>query len=169
MLRGEVHDDNAWACGGVAGHAGLFGTAADVFGLLSRLLAAHGGASGDVVWAPERTRRLLTPVGPGRRTPGFDVPSPPLPGCGRHFSPRTVGHLGFTGASFWMDLRDGVIVVLLTHRVHPRRWNRRIRAFRPALHDAVRTALGNRCGAIPGNGAIFRLSPAGLSDSNTVL
>lgn len=146
MLRGEVHDDNAWVCGGVAGHAGLFGTAVDVFQLLSRLLAVYGGAARDPFGDPERVRRLLTPVGPGRRTPGFDVPTSPRPSCGHCFSPETVGHLGFTGPSFWMDLRDGVIVVLLTHRVHPSRWNFRIRTFRPVLHNTIRATLG---GAAP--------------------
>lgn len=168
MVCGEVHDDNAWVCGGVAGHAGLFGAAVDVFRLLSRLLAVYEGAAGGPFGNPEGVRRLLTPVGPGRRTPGFDVPTWPRPSCGHCFSPETVGHLGFTGSSFWMDLRDRVIVVLLTHRVHPSRWNLRIRTFRPVLHDTIRATLGGGP-MIPGKGTIFRLSPVGLSDSNVSL
>lgn len=140
-LSGEVHDDNAFAAGGVAGHAGLFGTAADVFGLLSRLSAAYRGEAVRGPLGAGRVRRMLTPVAPGRRTLGFDVPSGPTPSCGRFFSSRTVGHLGFTGTSFWMDLADDVVVVLLSNRVHPSRWNLRIRSFRPVLHDAVRAAL----------------------------
>jgi serine-type D-Ala-D-Ala carboxypeptidase len=141
VLSGVVHDDNARVCGGVAGHAGLFGTAFDVFRLLSRLSAAYGGAEGGGLLDPGRVRFLLTPVGPGRRTPGFDVPSGPAPSCGRRFSPETVGHLGFTGASFWMDLAADATVVLLANRVHPSRWNLRIRKFRPILHDLVREFL----------------------------
>jgi CubicO group peptidase (beta-lactamase class C family) len=64
--------------------------------------------------------------------------------CGRYFSERTVGHLGFTGTSFWMDLDGGVIVVLLTNRIHPSRDNDRIKAFRPILHDAVMENVSDR-------------------------
>jgi CubicO group peptidase (beta-lactamase class C family) len=73
---------------------------------------------------------------------GFDVANGSPPACGRRFSPDTVGHLGFTGTSLWMDLADDRIVVLLSNRVHPSRWNIRIRDFRPRLHDAVRAVLG---------------------------
>jgi CubicO group peptidase (beta-lactamase class C family) len=142
MLKGEVHDDNAHACGGVSGHAGLFGTAEDVFRLLSRLFEAHSGKGRTFFGPAAHVRRLLTPTGPGRRTMGFDVPAGPRPSCGGRFSRRTVGHLGFTGTSFWMDLAADRIVVLLSNRVHPSRWNQRIRHFRPTLHDAVRFAGG---------------------------
>jgi CubicO group peptidase (beta-lactamase class C family) len=71
------------------------------------------------------------------RALGFDTPSLVDPSCGRYFSERTVGHLGFTGTSFWMDLDGGIIIILLTNRIHPSRDNNRIKAFRPKLHDAV--------------------------------
>ncbi|MBW1833575.1 MAG: serine hydrolase, partial [Deltaproteobacteria bacterium] len=57
--------------------------------------------------------------------------------CGSHFSKRSIGHLGFTGTSFWMDLDQSIIVILLTNRVHPSRDNNKIKKFRPILHDAV--------------------------------
>jgi CubicO group peptidase (beta-lactamase class C family) len=72
---------------------------------------------------------------------GFDAPTPGASSSGRFFPFRSVGHLGFTGTSFWMDLERQIIVVLLTNRVHPSRRNERIRAFRPLLHDAVMAAL----------------------------
>ena len=142
ILRGEVHDDNAFAVGGVDGHAGLFGTAEDVFRLLAGLARAHGGRPSEVFGSAGHVRRLLAPAGPGLRALGFDVADGNPPACGRRFSRNTVGHLGFTGTSFWMDLADDRIVVLLSNRVHPSRWNIRIRGFRPLLHDAVRTAMG---------------------------
>ncbi|MFP4306026.1 MAG: serine hydrolase domain-containing protein [Desulfococcaceae bacterium] len=142
MLKGEAHDENAHVCGGVSGHAGLFGTAEDVFRLLSRLFEAFRGKGQTFFGPAANVRRLLTLTGPGRRTMGFDVPGGPRPSCGDRFSRRTVGHLGFTGTSFWMDQEADRIVVLLSNRVHPSRWNQRIRRFRPVLHDAVRSAGG---------------------------
>ncbi|MBI9087464.1 MAG: beta-lactamase family protein [Desulfobacterales bacterium] len=139
LVCGRVHDDNAWTVGGVAGHAGLFGTAAAV----NRLLAAlEGGLSGDPgLFSQDLLRRFLYPRRPGGRPLGFDSPSAVDSAAGRYFSPASVGHLGFTGASFWMDMDRSVRVVLLTNRVHPSRYDTRIRAFRPVLHDAVMTAL----------------------------
>jgi serine-type D-Ala-D-Ala carboxypeptidase len=68
---------------------------------------------------------------------GFDVPAAENSSSGRYFSKASVGHLGFTGTSFWMDLDRSIIAILLTNRVHPSRKNETIRAFRPQLHDAV--------------------------------
>lgn len=141
---GEVHDENAWATGGVAGHAGLFGTAGEVFQLLSALYRAYQGqATGPLI--PELVRQFLTPVAPGGRTPGFDTIGTDLSqsSAGRYFSPRSVGHLGFTGVSFWLDLEKGQMVVLLTNRVRLGRNDLvQIKAFRPRFHEAVSRALG---------------------------
>lgn len=68
---------------------------------------------------------------------GFDTPSPAASSAGSYFSPRSVGHLGFTGTSFWLDLEREILVVLLTNRVYPSRGNDRIKAFRPMVHDLV--------------------------------
>lgn len=144
VLRAEVHDDNAHAAGGVEGHAGLFGTAAAVHGLLSLLLRAHEGDAVGTGWSPEVVRTFLDRPGDGRRALGFDVPAASGSAGGNRFSFHSVGHLGFTGTSFWMDLRSRAVVVLLTNRVHPSRDNTAIRAFRPIVHDAVMDALLSR-------------------------
>jgi serine-type D-Ala-D-Ala carboxypeptidase len=141
LLRGRVHDENCDTLGGVCGHAGLFGTAAAVHRLLAELLDAHCGRGTARVFDPRWVRLFLDPLADGRRPMGFDRPSGPMPACGTRFSPCTVGHLGFTGVSFWMDLDRGHIVVLLTNRVHPSRENFKIRAFRPRLHEAVLEGL----------------------------
>ncbi|MCL4502453.1 MAG: beta-lactamase family protein [Deltaproteobacteria bacterium] len=141
---GEVHDENAWAAGGVAGHAGLFGKGREVFTLLAVLYRAYQGEAG-LPFSPAAVRRFLTPVAPGGRALGFDVPDAIAAQCsaGRCFSPRSVGHLGFTGTSFWLDLDLGQMVVLLTNRVHLGRDDKaRIRAFRPRFHEAASRALG---------------------------
>ena len=139
---GEVHDDNARAAGGVAGHAGLFGTGPEVFALVAMLYRAYHGRVAGLDISPETVRRFLTPVAPGARTPGFDVPTPGQSSAGRYFSPRSVGHTGFTGTSFWLDLDSGQMVVLLTNRVHLNRENDHIKAFRPRFHEAASRALG---------------------------
>ena len=72
---------------------------------------------------------------------GFDTPSLTASSSGSHFSKSSVGHLGFAGTSFWMDLEREIVVILLTNRVHPTRANDGIKAFRPRLHDAVMQPL----------------------------
>jgi len=143
-ICGEVHDENAWAAGGVAGHAGLFGRGREVLALLAALFRAYQGETG-LPFTPATVRRFLTPVASGGRALGFDVPSadPSQRSAGRYFSPRSVGHLGFTGVSFWLDLKLGQMVVLLTNRVHLGRDDQtKIQAFRPRFHEAASRALG---------------------------
>ena len=141
---GEVHDENAWAAGGVAGHAGLFGPGREVFRLVACLWRAYGGEETGPL-TPAVVQHFLT-VPPGAdRACGFDIPGPDpaTRAAGRYFSPRSVGHLGFTGTSFWLDLETGQMVVLLTNRVHLGRDDKtRIAAFRPRFHEAASRALG---------------------------
>jgi len=143
-IYGEVHDENAWAAGGVAGHAGLFGTAGEVWQLLSALYRAYQGEDAGP-FSPETVRLFLTPVPGGGRTPGFDTPGPNRSQCssGRFLSSRSVGHLGFTGTSFWLDLESGQMAVLLTNRVHLGRDDKtKIQEFRPRFHEAASRAMG---------------------------
>lgn len=141
---GEVHDENAWAAGGVAGHAGLFGPGGEVFHLVASLYRAYGGEPVGPL-TPAAVQHFLT-VPPGAdRACGFDIPGPDpaARAAGRYFSPRSIGHLGFTGTSFWLDLETGQMVVLLTNRVHLGRDDKtRIAAFRPRFHEAASRALG---------------------------
>jgi serine-type D-Ala-D-Ala carboxypeptidase len=141
---GEVHDENAWAAGGVAGHAGLFGPGREVFRLVASLWQAYGGEQIGPL-APAAVRHFLA-VPPGaHRACGFDTPGrdPAARAAGRYFSPRSVGHLGFTGTSFWLDLETGQMVVLLTNRVHLGREDKtKIAAFRPRFHEAASRVLG---------------------------
>ena len=143
-MRGEVHDENAFALGGWSGHAGLFGIAEEVF-LLARHISAH--YRGDRCdWISPSTARNFLDRGSSRCRGtwvlGWDTPTEGSSTSGRYFSRNTVGHLGFTGTSLWIDLERDVIVVLLTNRIHPVRGNEKIRAFRPFIHDAVMRAMG---------------------------
>jgi CubicO group peptidase (beta-lactamase class C family) len=137
VLQGQVHDDNCWAMGGVAGHAGAFGSVGDVLGFAR---ATFEGAFGRETLA-RSWRRMARPAGCSR-TPGWDTPSGPRPSSGSLFSARTVGHLGFAGTSLWIDVDAGLAIALLTNRVHPSRENQKIRDFRPRLHDWFRAEHG---------------------------
>jgi serine-type D-Ala-D-Ala carboxypeptidase len=138
---GEVHDENAWSAGGVAGHAGLFGAGREVFQLAARLYQAFKGEGTDF-FDPSLVRIFLTPPPDAERALGFDIPGAREASCGRLFSPRSVGHLGFTGVSYWIDLDLGQIVILLTNRVRLGRDNEKIKPFRPRVYEAVSQALG---------------------------
>ncbi len=141
LLVGEVHDENAAALGGAAGHAGLFGTAAAAGQHARHLLQVLDGKVGAFQRATVEefiTRRADVPG--NSRALGWDTM---LPGssCGSRMSPRAFGHTGFTGTSLWIDPDRGVYVVLLTNRVHPSRANDAIKQVRPTVHDAVMDAL----------------------------
>ena len=142
-LQGEVHDRNAFAMGGFSGHAGLFASARDVHTLLNVLYRSYSGEEG-LVLSPKRVRELFAetaaPHGNSFRM-GFDTPSAQGSSAGTLFPGHSVGHLGFTGTSFWMDLKSGFSVILLTNRLLARPRNSRIRAFRPRLHDLVWKSL----------------------------
>lgn len=144
VVLGAVHDENAFALGGHSGHAGLFGTALEVHTLLAFLRDHYLQRRKDILAGGVVGRfwqRQATPPG-STWALGWDTPSHQESSTGRYFSVHSVGHLGFTGTSAWMDLEKDVEVVLLTNRIHPRRENSRIRAFRPRLHDAVMVHLG---------------------------
>ncbi len=142
LIVAEVHDENAHVLGGIAGHAGLFGTAAGVHRILSELLSAFQRGTGGRLLDSRTVHRFFRRVPGTDKCLGFDMPAAGNSSCGRFFRPTAIGHLGFTGTSFWIDLERGGLVVLLTNRVHLSRANIAIRAFRPLLHDAVMRALG---------------------------
>jgi CubicO group peptidase (beta-lactamase class C family) len=137
LLVGEVHDENAAALGGIAGHAGLFGTVAAVGSYARHLLQVLDGRAG--VFRRATLEEFVTKRAdiPGSsRALGWDTMLP-TSSCGTLMSARAFGHTGFTGTSLWIDPEKDVYVVLLTNRVHPTRANEAIKHVRPAVHDAV--------------------------------
>ena len=145
LLVGEVHDENAWALGGAAGHAGLFGNVAAAGSFARAVLLTLAGEP--VLAQPDTLRRFVQPsdVPGSSRALGWDTMRP-TSSCGTMLSPRSIGHTGFTGTSLWIDWERDLYVVLLTNRVHPRRENDRIRRVRPAVHDAVVRAFDRSFG-----------------------
>ena len=139
-IWGEVHDPNAWALGGVAGHAGLFGSARDLAVFAQMLL--NGGQYGGVrILRPETVARWTTPgFVRSSRALGWDTPSRNS-SAGRFFGPRSFGHTGYTGTSIWIDPERGLFVILLTNRVNPTSENQKHVALRRAVADAVQSAV----------------------------
>jgi CubicO group peptidase (beta-lactamase class C family) len=141
LLAGEVHDENAAALGGIAGHAGLFGTAAAAGSYARHLLQVLDGRSG--VFRRTTLEEFVTKrdgVPGSSRALGWDTMLP-TSSCGTLMSARAFGHTGFTGTSLWIDPERDVYVVLLTNRVHPNRANDAIQGVRRAAHDAVMSEL----------------------------
>jgi len=139
-LRGTVHDANAWALGGVSGHAGLFSTARDLAIFAQFLL--DGGTFDQVrILAPQTIARWTSRQNvAGSRALGWDTPAPGS-SAGRYFSPRSFGHTGYTGTSLWIDPEKGVFVVLLMNRVTLRGEATRHVQLRRDVADAVERAV----------------------------
>jgi CubicO group peptidase (beta-lactamase class C family) len=139
-VHGIVHDENACALGGVAGHAGLFSSVRDV-AVFSQLLLNGGQYGGVRLIQPTTVARWTARQGPSSsRAIGWDTPSD-RSSAGHYFSFRSFGHTGFTGTSIWIDPERGVFVVLLTNRVDPTRANLRNEPLRRDIADAVQRAI----------------------------
>jgi CubicO group peptidase (beta-lactamase class C family) len=140
-LKGEVEDENAWAAGGIEGHAGLFGDAASIHTLACEILDGVTGRPTRVLDGAVLASFVRKEQGQDR-VAGFDTPSGPCSAAGPCFSSQSIGHLGYTGTSFWIDPESRWIIILLTNRVHPSRENVKIRKFRPWIHEQVLKILG---------------------------
>jgi CubicO group peptidase (beta-lactamase class C family) len=139
-IQGEVQDEHASLLKGAGGHAGLFSNVPDLLRFAKALLEA--GAEGSSLFRRETVERFAERQGPegSSRALGWDTPSPDST-SGRFFSQNSIGHLGFSGCSLWIDRDAGVAVVLLSNRTWPDRQTRKIREVWPLFHDAVREAL----------------------------
>jgi serine-type D-Ala-D-Ala carboxypeptidase len=144
-IQGEVQDENAWVLSGVAGHAGLFSNVPDLLRFANAVLGSVKPCAADekpFLFEPavlERFSERQAPAGSSRAL-GWDTPSQPS-SSGRYFSRHSIGHLGYSGCSLWIDLDAAVVVVLLTNRTWPDRKSQLIREVRPAFHDAVCKAI----------------------------
>jgi len=139
-LHGVVHDPNAWAMGGVSGHAGLFSTARDL-AVFAQMLLNGGSYAGRRLLAPSTLARWTAPQDVGSsRALGWDTPSA-VSSAGRYFGPRSFGHTGYTGTSIWIDPERGLFVVLLTNRVNSHGESTRHVQLRRDVADAVQSAV----------------------------
>lgn len=142
VVRGAVHDENAWAIvrDAAAGHAGLFGDARSVLDLGLSLLDVLGARARSFLDPEDLAPQVRERPG-GSLLAGFDRKSGPTPSAGSRFGARTFGHLGFTGTAVWIDPDAEIVGVLLTNRVHPTRDTDLIRKARPAVFDALFDAM----------------------------
>ncbi len=149
IVRGQVHDENAWRMDGVSGHAGIFSNAEDLLAFGEWWLAQYGGTSAepgqptisDSILRSFTVRQELPTGSP--RALGWEVPTEENTGSAL-LSAGSVGHTGFTGTSIWMDPTRAVVIVVLSNRVHPTRANRRFAGVRGGVGDLVLTALDPR-------------------------
>ncbi|HEX8276831.1 MAG TPA: serine hydrolase, partial [Longimicrobiaceae bacterium] len=140
VLRGVVHDANAYRLGGVAGHAGLFSTAWDL-AVYSQTLLNGGSYGTQRVYSPETVQRFTTVrTRVGNRAWGWDVPAP-RSSAGSYFSPQSYGHTGFTGTSIWIDPTQQLFVVLLANRTWDNASQAAMLNVRVAVHDAVARSI----------------------------
>lgn len=140
-IQGEVQDENAWVLDGVAGHAGVFSNVPDLLRFAGGILDSYCGRSG--IFKRETIELFAQRQAPegASQALGWDTPSDVGSSAGRFFSSKSIGHLGYSGCSLWIDLEAQVAAVLLTNRTWPDRKSQAIKQVRPAFHDAVRESL----------------------------
>ncbi len=141
ILRGIVHDDNCRSTGCIQGHAGLFSTLEGVMDLSEHLLLSVLSFAEHPFYDRDDLLSFTSAKYREKWPYGFDIPTGNAPSCGKGFSAETIGHLGYTGTSFWIDLQKRRIVVLLTNRVIYGADKGNIQKMRPVLHDAVTEEL----------------------------
>ncbi|MGB6194163.1 MAG: serine hydrolase domain-containing protein [Terracidiphilus sp.] len=142
-IQGEVQDEHAWLLDGVAGHAGLFSNVPDFLRFSKEILsAAQPESSGATLFVKETIDCFAERQGPAgsSRALGWDTPSENS-SSGKYFSAESIGHLGYSGCSLWIDLKARIAVVLLTNRTWPDRQSQLIREVRPAFHNSVRESM----------------------------
>lgn len=141
-IQGEVQDEHAWLLNGNAGHAGLFSNVPDLLRFAAEILVAGSTPAKHGLFDPSTVARFAERQSPegSSRALGWDTPSDNS-SSGHHFSRHSIGHLGFSGCSLWIDLDAGIAATLLTNRTWPDRQSQLIREIRPAFHNAVREAL----------------------------
>ncbi len=140
IITGEVDDENAWVAGGIEGHAGLFGDAVSVYVMCREILNTLKGRE-DTLFDPLVLQRFVQKYPGQEMVAGFDTPRISGSSAGSHVSSLAIGHLGFTGTSFWIDPDSELVAVLLTNRTHPSRSNEKIKEFRPVIHDCIFSAF----------------------------
>lgn len=143
LLKGEVHDENCFCLGGVSGHAGLFGTARAIFSWISDLWKSYTNNSGKYYSQSTVMEFFSKPDSSWSWARGFDTPTPGQSLVAPYFSELSVGHYGFTGTSFWLDLKDGLTVILLTNRVYFGIMRKEFQEFRRHIHYLARTGKGS--------------------------
>lgn len=139
LIQGQVHDENAWLLEGVATHAGLFGSVDDVSWAILMMRAQMLGLGKKIL--KQKTSQLFfkraLPQSVGDWAYGLMLPSEKSSSAGQYFSSNSIGHLGFTGTSFWFDPQSDLLVTILSNRVFYGRQNKEFNHWRPLLHDRI--------------------------------
>ena len=142
LLRGVVHDDNCRVMGGICGHAGLFGTSLGVLTLCQEIINVWMEKKSSLPFSSDLLKMATKRRKNSEWTAGFNLVSEQGSSSGSYFSDKSIGHLGFTGTSFWLDPVREVVVVLLTNRVIKGSDQEKIKQMRPEFHDFIQELLG---------------------------
>lgn len=140
-MQAEVHDENAWALGGLSSHAGLFGNCSDVASVFLHVRAAYFDLNHPLHQIVRQFAQRQIPTEKGDWALGYVVPTPGNSTSGQFFSARSIGHTGFTGTSAWWDPERDLLVVILSNRVYYGREKREFAKLRPLLHDEIVSLL----------------------------
>lgn len=143
-LSGIVHDENCRILGGISGHAGLFGTAEGILSLCEHILMGYCNKSKNYSFRNDNLKFVLKKRNSSSWALGFDTPSPTGSSSGNYFSKKSIGHLGFTGTSFWIDLQQKISIVILSNRVFWGNENDKIKTARPVVHNIIMEELLDR-------------------------
>lgn len=134
---GSVHDDNCRVMGGVAGHAGLFGNLEGVNALVKILFKTARNESNELFVKNNLLSDFFNKKKNSTWVCGFDTPSSLYSSSGKYFSKKSIGHLGFTGTSFWIDIEKEIFIILLTNRAYYPASLTEMKKFRPYFHDVI--------------------------------
>ncbi len=134
---GSVHDDNCRIMGGIAGHAGLFGNLEGVYSLVKNIFKTARNESSDLFIKNSSLSGFFNKKKNSTWVCGFDTPSTLYSSSGKYFSKKSIGHLGFTGTSFWIDLEKQIFIILLTNRAYYPESLKQMKIFRPNFHDVI--------------------------------
>ncbi|MBF0274881.1 MAG: beta-lactamase family protein [Nitrospinae bacterium] len=147
IIQGEINDENCWYLGGVASHAGLFGPIEDLERWAKGFRDTFFGKKNDWIVSTETVKTFAQraiPSKTGDWTYGFMMPTKGKASCGSFFSPVSLGHLGFTGCSFWFDPKVDLVVLIVTNRTFPSRENKEFIKYRPKIHDLIYKLLTSK-------------------------
>jgi len=142
-VTGIVNDDNCRVMGGIAGHAGLFGTLEGVLSICEKLFKQYENICVYDTYANSVLREALSRRSESSWVCGFDTPSIYNSVAGQYFSRKSFGHLGYTGTSFWIDMKKGIIVVVLTNRVYMKTSKERMNQFRRVIHNKIMKGISD--------------------------
>ena len=140
IIQGEINDENCWYLGGIASHAGIFGSLKELGVWAKGLRDTYFDEKDDWIVSTKTVNTFAERAIPkevGDWAYGFMMPTSGKSSCGKFFSQTSIGHLGFTGCSFWFDPEKDLVILIVTNRTFPSRENKEFIKYRPLIHNLI--------------------------------